>query len=174
MKKLICLIVFAAQLAFGYYPHASVGGSEIIGDLQEGLLIPMPDFVFDGTKTDKGSPCLRYRSRLFPQAEFVFVRDVFDYSFYLEDYAAWFTQADAHYYPIQDSSLFYGGADGCTPMLMQWWENYDSYYFQLYFGRGFEGFCCFVYLPKLCFDGELSYWLNLFETLPSQIQMVNY
>ncbi|MDN3505724.1 MAG: hypothetical protein P0S96_00645 [Simkaniaceae bacterium] len=173
MRKFVALFLLLATQVFGYYPRASIGGSEIIGGLEEGLLILLPDFVFDGSKTDKGSPCLRYRSRLFPEAEFVFIRDTFNHPFYLEDYADWFTQADAPFYLEHDRTTVYAGADGRTPMLLQRWENLDSYYFQLYFGRGSEGFCCFVYLPKPLYENELAHWTAIFNNLPHQIQMIH-
>ncbi|NGX27622.1 MAG: hypothetical protein K940chlam6_01560, partial [Chlamydiae bacterium] len=139
---------------------------EIIGNLQEGLMIPLADFTYMGAKTDKGSPCLRYKNRIFPEADFVFIHDRFDGPWNLEEYADWFTQSDFAFFPHKERVFVNGGIDGSTPMLLQWWKNSNSYYFQLFFGRGLEGFCCLIYLPKLAYEEELFYWEDFFAELP--------
>jgi len=171
MRTLVAVLCCVFSQAFSYFPHSTVGSSEIIGNVQEGLLIPLQDFSYIGGKTDNGSPCLRYKSRIFPDAIFVFVHDCFDYPLCLEDYADWFTQSDFFAFPHKERALLFGGTDGCTPMLCQRWENSDSYYFQLYFGRGREGFCCFVYLPKFGYIDERFYWEDFFAELPYLIQI---
>ncbi|NGX60296.1 MAG: hypothetical protein KR126chlam3_01467 [Chlamydiae bacterium] len=172
MKRfLVTLCLFSTQM-FGFFPSTSVGDSEIIGNLQEGLLIPLAEFSYLGSKTEIGSPCLKYKSRIFPAADFVFVRDLFNHSFRLEEYADWFTQKDFVLFPHKERSIFYGGVDRTTPMLMQRWENRDCYYFQLFFGRGREGFCCNVYLPKPAYEDELFYWEDFFAKLPYLIDFI--
>ncbi|NGX47526.1 MAG: hypothetical protein K1000chlam3_00903 [Chlamydiae bacterium] len=171
MRNLLIVLCCVCTQVFCYFPRSSLGNSEIIGNLQEGLMIPLADFTYMGAKTDKGSPCLRYKSRIFPEADFIFIHDLFDYPLRLEEYADWFTQADFAFFHHKERGFVNGGMDGTTPILMQRWENCDSYYFQLFLGRGREGFCCFVYLPKLAYQEELCYWEDFFDELPFLIQI---
>lgn len=164
MKKLLLLLCVFANV-FSYYPHSRELNTEIIGSYEEGLYIPLHDFVFVGSKWLDGSPSLSYKSQFFPEADFTFVRDFFDYPISTEDYADWFTQKDLYSFPMKDWDFVNG-------MLLQKWENRDQYYLQLFFTRGREGFACIATLPKPATCEERLYFERLFYMLPQFIELV--
>lgn len=165
------ILICACSQVFGFFPRSTIGNSELIGNLQEGILIPLPELFYTGTTQDLGSCCLNYKSIRYPEASFRFIRDVFDYSLRLEEYADWFTQKDFHLFPFKERTLVYGGAAGSVPMLYQKWENHDCFYYQVFIGRGKEGFACTAYLPKPCFGAESFFWEEFFRQLPFTIDM---
>lgn len=171
MKSFLLIALCACSQIFGFFSRTTIGNSELIGSLYEGILIPLPEMFYTGTSDDRGSWCLHYKSLRFPEATFRFIRDVFDYPLRLEEYADWFTQQDCDLFPFKQRQLIYGGLSGNLPMLFQKWENHDGCYYQLFIGRGREGFACTTYLPKPSFGSETLFWDDFFRQLPYSIDM---
>lgn len=175
-----CRTLFLAAIFFASitsqalaFPRLSFGNSELIGSIEEKLIIPLSDFEFLKATNDKGSHCLNYKSLSFPRGLFRFIHDRFDRSMRLEEYADWYTQSDFSLFPFKERTLIYGGREGKTDMISQKWENHDVWYYQLFFGRGREGFACTVILPKTASAEEFLFWENFFAKFPFTIDFMS-